>query len=125
MPGDFRDLVAWQESVALVGDVVQLLRQLRGPGSIDLGKQLLRAAESIPANIAEGYGRSIGKDFCRFLRIAVGSVAEVESHIVVASQTGRLDQSRAEPVILRARRVRALLVGLIKSVERRSRAPIA
>ncbi|MFI5206969.1 MAG: four helix bundle protein [Gemmatimonadales bacterium] len=121
MAGDFKDLIAWQEAVELVAEVVPLVKRFRGPGASDAADQALRASESIPANIAEGYGRGLGSDFARFLRIASGSATELESHLIVAAAAGRIDRERVEPVVQRARRVRALTVGLARSVARRAR----
>jgi four helix bundle protein len=116
---DFVDLVAWQEGVALVRDVVRTAPQVRGAGAEDVVDQLLRAAESVPANVAEGYGRGSGRDFARFLRVAAASAAEVESHVRVAEASGRLTSETAETLVARARRVRALVVGLRRSVKAR------
>jgi len=113
---DFVDLIAWQEGVALVRDVVRLAPQVRGVGAVDVVDQILRAAESVPANIAEGYGRASGRDFARFLRVAAASAAEVESHVRVAEASGRLHSDAAAALVARARRARALACGLRKSV---------
>lgn len=121
MAGDFKDLIAWQEAVSLVADIVPLTRQLRGPGAREVVDQLLRCSESIPANIAEGYGRGLGGDFARFLRIAAGSATELESHLLVAVAAGRIHGSRIEHAVQRVRRVRALTVGLARYVARRTR----
>lgn len=119
--GDFTDLVAWREAVALVRVVAPLARLLRGPGAQEAADQVLRAAESIPANVAEGYGRGLGRDFSRFLRIAAASSAELESHLRVAAETGRLDASHAAPAIAQARRTRALITGLARWVASRTK----
>jgi four helix bundle protein len=119
MAADFVDLVAWQEAVALVRDVVRVAPQVRGAGALDVVDQMIRAAASVPANIAEGYGRGLGRDFARFLRIAAASAAELESHILVAEASGRLDTDSCRPLVARCRRVRALVVGLRKYVKTR------
>ncbi len=124
MAGDFTDLVVWKEAVALAGDVARLARALRGAASWSAAEQLVRAAESIPANIAEGYGRGLGKDFLRFLRVAAASAAELESHLTVADATGRVSSARVAPLIGRARRVRAMIRGLSQSVAARRPSPI-
>jgi four helix bundle protein len=115
---DFIDLLAWQEGVALVREVVRLAPCVRGAGAEEVVDQLLRAAESVPANVAEGYGRGLGKDFARFLRVAAASAAEVESHVRVTEASGRLQAEAALGLVIRARRVRALVVGLRRSVKR-------
>jgi four helix bundle protein len=116
MAADFIDLLAWQEGVALVREVVRLAPQVRGVGSEEVVDQMLRAAESVPANVAEGYGRGLGRDFARFLRMAAASAAEVESHVRVAEASGRLRAEAALELVRRARRARALIVGLRRSV---------
>jgi len=102
-----------------VREVVRLASQVRGAGAVNVADQMLRAAESIPANIAEGYGRGLGRDFARFLRVAAASAAELESHVLVAEASGRLGADSCRPLVARSRRVRALVVGLRKSVNRR------
>ncbi len=116
---DFVDLLAWQEGVALVREVVRLSPCVRGAGAEEVVDQLMRAAESVPANVAEGYGRGLGRDFARFLRVAAASAAEVESHVRVAEATGRLPAEVALTLVTRARRARALVVGLRRSVKRK------
>lgn len=80
MAGDLQDLVAWQEAAQLALDVISAAENIRGVGAAAAADQLVRAAESIPANIAEGYGRGFGKDGARFLRMARSSAAELENH---------------------------------------------
>jgi hypothetical protein len=55
MAGDFSDLVVWREAAALAADVIKHCRGLRGPGAASASDQMVRAAESIPANIAEAW----------------------------------------------------------------------
>ena len=116
MGGDFTDLIAWREAAALAGEVASLARGIRGAGAWGAADQMVRAAESIPANIAEGYGRGLGRDYARFLRVAGASAAELESHLRVAVVTGRMAVARLDPAIARTRRVRALIRGLAQSV---------
>jgi four helix bundle protein len=79
--------------------------------------QLVRAAESIPANIAEGYGRGVSKDCSRFLRTARGSATELESHLRVAVMSGRVAVEDAAPLLAQIARVRFLLGRFLQSVE--------
>jgi len=82
--------------------------------------QIVRAAESIPANIAEGYGRGIiSGDGARFLTVARASAAELESHLRVAQASERLDWARAQALILQTREVRYLVHRLLVSVRLR------
>jgi four helix bundle protein len=117
MAGDLGDLLAWKEAAALAADVVSASRQIRGVGALAAADQLCRCAESIPANIAEGYGRGFGRDGSRFLRIARGSAAELESHLSVARGTRRLPEQTVDDLTRRVRRVRALIQGLSRYFE--------
>ena len=121
MPGDFTDLIAWQEAAALAKDVHGVARQLKGVAAIDAAEQMVRAAESISANIAEGYGRGLTRDNCRFVRIAVGSATELEDRLLAAARNGRASPTATDPVVARTRRVRALTTGLLGWLERRIR----
>ena len=117
MAADFVDLLAWQRAVGLVREVVRLAPQVRGPGAADTVDQLMSAAESVAANIAEGYGRRGGREFARFLRIAAASAAETESHLRVAEACGRLPSDAVAAVLAHCREVRALVNGLRKAVQ--------
>jgi four helix bundle protein len=99
MAGDLPDLVAWGEAAALASEVVLACGRLRGAGATAAADQLARAAESIPSNIAEAYGRGFGKDGGRFLRVARGSATELESHLWIAGQTGRMPVEQAEELL--------------------------
>ena len=114
---DFVDLLAWQRAVGLVREVMRLAPQVRGPGAADTVDQLMSAAESVAANIAEGYGRCGGREFARFLRIAAASAAETESHLRVAEACGRLPSDAVAAVLAHCRDVRALVNGLRKAVQ--------
>jgi four helix bundle protein len=113
---DFVDLPAWQEGVALVRSVVRLAPQVRGVDAEGVVDRMLRAAEAVPANVAAGYGRGLGPDLARFLRVAAASAAEVERHVRVAEASGRLPAELALELVRHARRVRALVIGLRRSV---------
>ncbi len=82
---------------------------------------MVRAAESIPANLAEGYGRGLTADGARLLRIARASAAELESHLRVAELAGRLPSGDVAPLVERSRRVRALINGLLRFAGQRAR----
>jgi four helix bundle protein len=75
----YKDLIFWQKAYTLSRQVIQLSRKLpRDQVTYVLVKQILRSSTSIGANIAEGYGRYKGKEYARFLQIALGSAQETE-----------------------------------------------
>lgn len=86
----YEDLLVWQKSMDLVTVIYKIVTKLPLNEQYGLAPQLRRAAVSIPANIAEGFGRWHAKEFVRFLLIANGSVKELETHLLVAVRLGFL-----------------------------------
>jgi four helix bundle protein len=83
----FEDLVAWQKARELAGAVYEITRKRELAGDYALVRQMQRAAVSITANIAEGFGRA-GVEFHRFVTIARGSCFELLSHLYLACDVG-------------------------------------
>ncbi|HXY19397.1 MAG TPA: four helix bundle protein [Gemmatimonadales bacterium] len=115
MPGDLVDLLVWREAASLAHATIAAARSMHGIGSLAAADQLARAAESIPANIAEAYGRGFGRDGARFLRVARGSATELESHLWLAERTGRVPGQLAAQLLRQTQRVRALLRWLMRA----------
>lgn len=84
-----------------------------------LTSQLRRAAVSVPSNIAEGYGRGTSQDYLRFLRVARGSLFEVDTQLLIAQRMGYLDQSDYQQVEDKLAETGRVLAGLINSIESR------
>ncbi len=84
----YQDLLVWQKSMDLVTIIYKIVGKLPLNEQYGLSSQLRRAAVSIPANVAEGFGRWHAKEFLRFLLIANGSVKELETHLLVAVRLG-------------------------------------
>ena len=81
---DFRTLKVWEKSHQLTLSVYDKTRQFPREELFGLASQIRRSCSSIPANIAEGCGRSTDPDFSRFLQIAFGSANELEYHLILA-----------------------------------------
>lgn len=77
-----------------------------------LVSQMKRAATSVPANIAEGYGRWNIREFARFLAIANGSLRELETHILIAKRLGYLAPEGATPILESATEVARRIYGM-------------
>jgi len=86
---NFRRLQVWQRSHRLTLELHSEVDSFSGRHRFGLADQLTRAAASIPANIAEGAGRESVREFRRFLTIAIGSVAELENHLMLQEIWGR------------------------------------
>lgn len=81
---DFRNLAVWEKSHNLTLAVYDKTKQFPREELFGLTSQLRRACSSIPANVAEGCGKSSDPDFSRFLQIAFGSACELEYHLILA-----------------------------------------
>jgi four helix bundle protein len=113
---DFRKLSVWQKAHTVSVNIYRLSTDLPRSGNASFISQVRRAAESIPANIAEGAGRGTDSDFARFLQIAIGSSTELESHLQFAADIGMIP-----PALFDARKgevveVRKMLIGLRKKL---------
>ena len=114
----YRDLLAWQEAMTLAEDVYRLVASLPANERFELSAQLRRAAVSIPSNIAEGYARDSAASYAHFLRIARGSLREVETQVLLAERLKLIEEAMNNAVLSRCDRVGKLLHGLLRSVER-------
>ena len=90
---NYRDLVVWQTAMELAFQTCHLVKDFPKFEMFGMTSQLRRAATSVPANIAEGYGRHHRGDYLRFLSIARGSLCETETFLILA---GRLEYAKRE-----------------------------
>lgn len=101
----------WKDAVALVHQVYEFSAAFPQDERFGLISQMRRSAISVPSNIAEGAARGSDKDFLRFLYIARGSLAELETQIIIATQLGYINkQENWQPAL---ERVFAKLAALI------------
>jgi four helix bundle protein len=82
----YRDLLVWQEAVRLAKEVYLITSNFPKEEIYGLTSQMRRSSISIASNIAEGRSRGTRKDFVQFLRIALGSEAELETQIEIAKE---------------------------------------
>lgn len=110
-----KDLLVWQKSVEMVTRIYSETNGWPKEEVYGLTSQIRRAAVSIPSNIAEGAGRGGQREFSRFLAIAMGSLAEVETQLVIAERLGfSLDVTGLD---LGLQEIRRMIIGLNKSLE--------
>ncbi len=121
----YKDLIAWQKAVALVGEVFRVSEFFPKQQVYVLAAQMQRAALSVPSNIAEGQGRGSTRDFVHFLEIARGSLFELETQLVVAFNLGYIRENHSESLLDNCAEVGRLINGLIQSLENRSRGTAA
>jgi len=115
----YRDLRVWQEAMVLAEDVFRLAAMMPRIEAFALADQMRRSAISIPANIAEGYGRESTGSYVQFLKVARGSLKELETHVLLAERVGIVGRAKAQPLLARSEDVGKMLNGLIRSVQAR------
>lgn len=113
---NYRQLDVWKRSVTLVGRVYQSTKQFPKDEQFGLVSQMRRCAVSIPSNIAEGHARKSKDDFARFLRIAMGSCAELDTQTVVANNLGYLGEAEARYICDECMVIQKMLHKLISSL---------
>ncbi|TVQ62721.1 MAG: four helix bundle protein [Phycisphaerales bacterium] len=113
----FEDLTAWQLSMACCVGVYKASESFPSDERFGLVSQVRRAAVSVPSNIAEGYGRGSRQDYARFLRVARGSMNEVETQLIIAVRLGYLSDEMYREVRNQYAEAGRVLAGLIRSIE--------
>lgn len=113
---DYKKIKAWELAHRLTLDVYRVTFKFPQGEQYGLTSQLRRAAASVPANIAEGSGRTSDKEFLRFLDIALGSLKETEYFLQLASDLDYLDEMEWAHLDELVRESLKCLVGFIKAV---------
>jgi four helix bundle protein len=111
-----QELIAWQKSMDLVVGVYRITKSFPASELYGLTSQLRRAAVSVPSNIAEGQGRGTPTEFVRFLRIAHGSLREVETQLLIAQRLEYLKEADLMPLLDLAAETGRLMNGLLNSL---------
>ena len=116
MQFNFEKLIVWQKSMELVDRIYDLVRSFPRGETLILTPQLLRAANSVPCNIAEGSYRQGKKGFIQFLFIAKGSLSETLTLVEVAYKRKYVDLEEREKIRNLSRDILNLPSALIKSL---------
>jgi len=119
----YRELIVWKRSMDLVVQIYRLSADFPTEEKYGLKSQIQRAAVSIPANIAEGYGRTHRGDYLRHLSFARGSLMELETHLALAARLKLIGRDAALPAWEHCQKVGQLLNKLITSLNPGTRNP--
>ena len=115
----YRDLRVWQEAMTLAEVCYLVTRKLPRTELFGLTSQIRRAAASIPANIAEGHGRENTQPFIQHLRIAQGSLKELETHLALSVRVGAMGEADCAPVLKQCEAIGKMLRSLIRSLQQK------
>jgi four helix bundle protein len=116
----YHDLFAWQKAMDLAEQVYQISKAFPREELYGLTSQIRRSAVSVPSNIAEGHCRNGRREFVHHLSIALGSLGELETQLILAQRLGYLGENA--PIFELASETGRLLVGLMHSLERHAAA---
>ena len=108
----YRDLKVWRMAMDLAEAVYRLTRKMPRQEEYRLSAQLIRAAASVPANVAEGFVRGTRKDYANFVSIARGSLAETETFLLLAERLELISQQETSGATDLANQVGGMLTKL-------------
>ena len=115
-----KDLRVWNNSMDLVTNVYRITKSFPKEELYGLSNQLRRTAVSIPSNIAEGSSRKSRNEYARFISIAIGSLAELDTQILIAERLNMLDKRSAQTITHQAAEIGKMLGALHRSLRQPS-----
>lgn len=114
-----KELKIWMESMQLVTEIYKITINFPKEEIYGLTSQIRRAAVSIPSNIAEGAGRKNIKEFRQFLYIALGSLSELETQLLISKNIGYLNNNTYEELSAKNMQIIAMMTSFINHLNRK------
>lgn len=111
-----KDLEVWKQSIQFVTEIYGITKYFPREEIYGLTSQIRRASVSIPSNIAEGAARKGKVEFKQFLYIALGSLSEVETQLIISKEINYINEKQLEELNIKLISIRKMLMGLIKSL---------
>lgn len=115
----YRDLEVWKKSIDLVELIYWVSKNFPPEERFGLTSQVRRAAVSVPSNIAEGAAQTGTGEFLQSLSVASGSLAELETQVIIANRLEMLPQAEKQALLAQADEIGKMLGGLKRSLESR------
>lgn len=112
----YQDLIVWQKAVTLVTEIYSATKKFPDDERFGLIAQLNRASVSIPSNIAEGWGRESSKNYLQFLRVARGSIMELQTLLIISKNLQFILDTDFQKCWAHTEEVGKILQGLITSI---------
>jgi four helix bundle protein len=116
----YQDLKVWQEAMTLAVECYKLTRSFPKDELFGMTGQIRRSAASVAANVAEGYGREKTRVFVQFLRMAQGSLKELETRLLLAQRAGIARDEVSGGVLVRCDALGRMLRPLIRSLQKQA-----
>jgi four helix bundle protein len=115
----YRDLLVWKAAVELAVECYRATKPFPASETYGMTSQIRRSSASVAANIAEGHGRENTASFIQFLRIAQGSLKELETHLVLSQRVELMSPDDTGPLLGRSEEVGKMLRSMVRSLQRK------
>ena len=112
----YRDLLIWQKGIVLVKDIYEITKKFPKYERFILINQILRAAISIPSNIAEGQARHYSKEFRQFLYMALGSLAGLDTQLTIAVELKYITNENLNGIGEKIVELRKMIMGILSKL---------
>lgn len=116
----YKELLVWQKAVDLSETVYRVAAKFPKSQQYSLVQQLERSAISVASNIAEGASRQSTKEFMYFVGISIGSLAELETQLIIAQRLGFVEKKALEETMLTIDEIGKMLYGLLKKLKEKA-----
>ena len=117
--GSYQDLDTWKLAMEIAEDCYRLTRTFPKEELFGMTLQIRKASASAPANTAEGYGRESTKDYIRFLQMALGSLKENETHLILSKRVELAQPRQIDPILEKCDRLGKMLHNQIRSLQQK------
>ncbi|MEP9390397.1 four helix bundle protein [Mesorhizobium sp. KR9-304] len=116
----YRDLLVWKAAIELAVGCYAATKSFPQKEAFGMTSQIRRSAASIGANIAEGYGREHRGSFIQFLRIAQGSLKELETHVILSGRVELMAEEDMQKLLSQSDDLGRMLHAMIRSLQQKS-----
>ena len=115
----YKDLNVWKAAVDLAVTCYSETKDFPSTETYGMVSQIRRASASVAANIAEGHGRENTGSFIQFLRMAQGSLKELETHVFISERVGLVQEAGVQKIFLQTNEIGKMLRSLIRSLQQK------
>ncbi len=113
----YKNQFIWKRAVQLAVNCYEVTKHFPKSEIYGLTSQIRRSSVSVPSNIAEGYGRQYTKEYVNFLHLALGSLRELDTQLIIAKKAKLTDSELLNSVIAETEEMQAILVSSIQKVK--------
>ncbi|MBA1140431.1 four helix bundle protein [Mesorhizobium sp. CCANP35] len=116
----YRDLIVWKAALGLAVNCYSATKGFPNSEAYGMTSQIRRSAASIAANVAEGHGRESTGAFIQFLRVAQGSLKELETHLILCGEVGLMVEAEVANLLGQTEDIGKMLRSMIRSLQQKS-----